>query len=55
MLADFVVNAENPARTETCSVNFSGGTNSGPTSAGTANQNILVGTHSWTVTLNPEV
>ena len=55
MLSDLVINAENPARTNTCTVNFSGGTNSGPTSAGTANQNILVDTHSWTVTLNAEV
>ena len=55
MLSDFVVNAENAARTATCSVNFSGGTNSGPTSAGTANKDILVDTWAWTVTLEPEV
>ena len=55
MLSDFVVNAENPVRINTCSVDFSGGANSGPTSAGTVNQNILVNTYSWTVTLNPEV
>ena len=55
MLSDFVVNAGDANRTNTCNVNFSGGTMSGPTSAGTVNQNILINTYSWTVTLNAEV
>ena len=54
-LSDLVVNAEDLGRTDTCTVNFSEGTNSGPTSAGTLNKNILVNTWGWTVTLNAEV
>jgi len=55
MLSDLVINAADPGRTDVCIVDFSGGTNSGPTSAGTANKDILVNTYGWTVTLNAEV
>jgi len=54
-LSDLVINAGAAGRSATCAVNFSGGTNSGPTAAGTASRETLVTTHSWTVTINPEV
>ena len=54
-LSDLEVNAADVGRTVVCNVNFSGGTNSGPTAAGTASKDNLVNNHGWTVTLNPEV